>query len=154
MGIRKKSFSPVSVILFTSLMATCYLAFAFAIDPLPQRFKIYVDEIGTVATAPAEGYSAKILPVINLFNRAPGCYLTCHSTNEERGIYAVSKNSHVVGLIRVEGEYDGPYCRPRDFERSDIKDERLFESLCSRAYRCVGNSCWAGSYTGMVFDLK
>lgn len=154
MATRKNGIFILSVILAAFLMSTCCLGYAFATDPLPKQFKIYVNKTGTVITTPSEGYSGKIIPTVNLFIKTPGCYLNCYSTNPDKGIYTASKDIYVIGLIRVEGVYNGPFCSPRDYEAVDIKDEPIFESLCSKAYQCIGNSCWAGSYTGSLFGLK
>jgi len=126
----------------------------FSTDPLPRRYWIYVSKEGALSTLPLEGFELQILPVSNLFTSKPGCYLTCNSTNPDKKIYSISTNNHVVGMIRVKGEYEGEVCKPKDYEKAEIKDEPFFKSLCSRAYQCPGNSCWAFPYTGALFGLR
>lgn len=136
------------------LLSSAYLVYGFMKDPLPNSFRIYVNEQGEVLLETNEGYVPKDLPVHNLSMDTPGCYLSCHSTNPDKGLYKSSDSIYVIGLIRVEGQYDGPFCRPSHYEKVNIKDEGVFKELCSKAYQCVGNSCWAGPTTGDLFGLK
>lgn len=150
----KNRLNIVTGMLAIVLFSSAYTIYAFARDPLPTKLKIYVNEAGLVLTTTQEGYVPKVLPVANIFIGTPGCYIRCHSTNPDKSIFKISPNIHVIGLIRIEGQYEGSNCRPRDYEKAEIKDEVIFRELCSKAYQCIGNSCWAGPDTGGLFGLK
>lgn len=131
-----------------------YSLYGFAIDPLPPKFRIYVNAKGIVLTRPAMGYCPTCIRVANIFYKTPGCYITCHTTNPDKAVYAVSPNVFVTGMIRVEGNYEGKICRPRDYEKATLRNEPIFQELCSKTYSCIGNSCWAEGDTGDLFGLK
>lgn len=136
------------------LMSSTYLVYAYAIDPLPCMLKIYVNQEGDITVIPTAGYRPKRLRVANISIKNPGCYISCHSTNPDKGVYAVSENIYVIGLIRVQGQYEHQFCRPKDYEKVQIRDEVIFKELCSKTYQCIGNSCWAGGDTGILFGLR
>lgn len=136
------------------LMSFCYVVYAYAIDPLPCMLRIYVSKEGYVSIIPTAGYQARRIRVANISLKNPGCYISCHSTNPDKGVYRVSPNIYVIGLIRIQGQYEGPFCRPKDYEKVQIRDEVIFKEICSKTFQCIGNSCWAGGNTGNLFGLK
>ncbi len=142
------------MVLALFLLSGGYAVHAFARDPLPCRLRIYVNQKGDVLVVPSKGYRAKLIPVANISLKNPGCYISCHSTNPDKGVYTVSPEIYVIGLIRVQGQYEGQFCRPKDYEKTEIRDEVIFKELCSKTYQCIGNSCWAGGNTGVLFGLK
>lgn len=127
----------------------------FATDPLPPCFKVFTNEQGTVTSVqPAPGLERKVIPVVNIFKRNPGCYLACYSHNPDKSIYPVTGSIFLVGQIRVRGTYVGTMCVPENYESTDIRGEEKFKELCSKAFQCIGNSCWAGPNTGDWFGLQ
>lgn len=125
----------------------------FEVDPLPPCFKVYVDEKGIPFQHFETGYEERLIPVVNLFTRTPGCYVACYSHNPDKAVYSVANNIYLIGHIRVRGNYEGKMCVPENYENSDIRGEKAFKELCSRSFSCIGNSCWAGGATGVWFGL-
>lgn len=152
--LRKNILEVSCAFLTLFLLSSWYLVHAYARDPLPERLWIYVNKNGKIKLIPASACGAKVLPVANISLKHPGCYISCHSTNPDKAVYAVSPIIYVIGLIRIEGQYEGQICRPRDYETAEIRDEEVFQELCSKTYQCIGNSCWAGGKTGELFGLK
>jgi hypothetical protein len=143
-------------LLALSLLLALYgcLSYAFNVEYLPRKFKVYRNEEGIVQQKPEAGFIAKIIPNINLFRNAPGCYLACYSTDVHKGVYPVSSDAYLVGQIRVEGQYQGKVCYPKDITQPFFSDEKSLTELCSKSFKCIGNSCWAGGTTGQWFGLK
>lgn len=140
--------------LFVSFAFYAQCVHAFHSEYLPNRFVVYRNAEGLVQDTPAPGFYPKIIPNINLFIRAPGCYIACYSTNPDKGAYPVSLDAYLVGNIRVEGSYQGRVCYPKDITQPIFSDEKRLTELCSKAFKCIGNSCWAGGTTGQWFGLK
>lgn len=136
------------------LMSSCYTVYAYAIDPLPCMLRIYVNQEGDVTVIPKGGYWPRRIRIANISLKNPGCYISCHSTNPDKGVYRVSPKIYVIGFIRIQGQYEGQFCRPKDYEKAHIRDEVVFKEICSKTFQCIGNSCWAGGNTGELFGLK
>jgi hypothetical protein len=136
------------------LMSGCYVVYAYAIDPLPCMMRIYVNKEGEVTSIPKAGYIPRRIKVANIAIKHPGCYISCHSTNPDKAVYQVAPRIYVIGFIRIRGQYEGPFCRPKDYEKAQIRDEVIFKEICSKTFECIGNSCWAGPNTGELFGLK
>ena len=113
-------------VLALSLLLALYacLSHAFNVEYLPRRFKVYRNEAGVVQQKPEAGFVAKIIPNINLFRNAPGCYLACYSSDPNKGVYPVSSDAYLVGQIRVEGEYRGKVCYPKDIDQPIFSTEK------------------------------
>lgn len=127
---------------------------AFATDPLPPCFKVYANDQGSAVLQPTPGFDERTMPVVNIFTRAPGCYVACYSNNPDKSVYALTRSIYMVGQIRVRGSYVGKMCVPENFETADIRGEKAFKELCSKSFSCAGNSCWAGPDTGAWFGLQ
>lgn len=136
------------------LMSVCYFAFALTSpDPLPCRFKVYLNKEGVVINYPSEGYTRKILPTVNLYLFNPGCYVMCYTNSQDRGIYSVAQDTYTIGQIRVKGEYSGRVCVPFEYNKPDLETSETFKDLCSKTFKCIGSSCWAGGDTGAWFGI-
>lgn len=126
----------------------------FAVDYLPPCFTIYANDEGRAALHPAEGLEERDIPVVNLFDRTPGCYIACYSRNPDKGVFPVADGIYMIGQIRVRGSYNSTLCVPEDYETKDIRGEKTFKEICSKSFSCIGNSCWAGPNTGAWFGLE
>lgn len=135
---------------------TLYACFSYAYynEYLPNRLVVYRNAEGLVQDKPAADFAPKIIPNINLFINTPACYIACYSTNPDKGAYSVSPDAYLVGQIRVEGSYQGKVCYPKDITQPIFSNEKRLTELCSKAFKCIGNSCWAGGTTGQWFGLK
>lgn len=125
----------------------------FATDPLPPCFKVYSNGQGAAFPHPVPDTVEKHIPTVNIFNHTPGCYVACYSHNPDKAVYSVTPTIYLVGQLRVRGSYVGRQCVPENYESADIRSEKVFKDLCSRAFSCPGNSCWAGGDTGGWFGL-
>lgn len=143
-------------LLALSLLLAFYgcFSYAFHVEYLPRKFKVYRSPEGVVQQKPEAGFVLKVIPNINLFRNAPGCYLACYSTDPNKGVYPVSSDAYLVGQIRVEGQYQGKVCYPKDIAQPIFSAEKSLTELCSKSFKCIGNSCWAGGTTGQWFGLK
>jgi len=152
--LKKNLLSIFCITLAIFFMSAAYLVHGFARDPLPCMLKIYVNQQGQVLVVPREGYPARNIRVANISIKNPGCYIACHSTNPDKAVYAISPKIFVIGLIRIQGQYEGQFCRPKDYEKAEIRDEVIFKEICSKTFQCIGNSCWAGGDTGKLFGVR
>ncbi len=134
------------------------MAYASVIDSklLPEKYKVYYIENMGVVNHPVPNSHEKILPTINDFKEAPGCYVACYSHYEANSVYPISKNIYVMGQIRVPGSYANRICQPKGFEDKDISTVKAFNALCTKHLPepCPDNSCWVGGDTGGWFGVQ
>lgn len=121
---------------------------------LPEEFKVYVKD-NVVINWPAEGYEERTLPVYNLYTDTPGCYIAAYSHNENEGVYSVGGDIYVMGMVRVEGTYEGRVCQPASYENEDISSVEYFKEMFSEYISgCEGNTCWAGGDTSGFIGIQ
>ncbi len=123
-------------------------------DLLPEKFSVYTAGDNMVVNTPGQGLERKILPTINSYTTAPGCYLVCYSRLRGGSIYGVGGGIYVMGQIRVPGRYRGRVCRPAGYEAKDISAEPRFKDLCGGTFRTCRGRCWAGGDTGGWFGIQ
>lgn len=142
------------------LSVVCFLstsAMADTVSPtetlLPEPFIIYTD--GSAAlNHPQTGFTAAVLPTINLYKGTPGCYIACYSHQRANSIYPI-ENVYVMGQVRVAGKYAGRVCEPTNFAGKDISGNDVFKTICSEKIEgCKGAHCWAGGDTGGWFGIQ
>ncbi len=115
---------------------------------LPDPFFIY-EQNGLFLTHPYPGFSKMQLPANADYFKVPGCYIVCYSHYELSGVYSVSYNTYVNGLVRVAGYYQNRMCVPSGYANQDISHLNWFKNLCSEKLKsCAYNDCWAGTNTG------
>lgn len=134
-------------------LCTCF-SYAFNIEYLPRKFLVYRNEAGIVQQRPEAGFIAKYIPNVNLFINSPGCYIACYSSSPNNAVYPVSPDAYLIGQIRVEGKYQGQICYPKDVTQTIFNNDPTLTTLCSKTFKCIGDSCWAGGTTGQWFGLK
>lgn len=143
-------------ILVMTCISTAYacLSYAIHVEYLPRQFTVYQNKEGTIQQTPDVGFVEKIIPNVNLFKDVPGCYIACYSSSQDKSVYSVSPDSYLVGQIRVKGKYQGKVCYPDNITQPNFSKEPKLTALCSKTFKCIGNSCWAGGTTGQWFGLK
>lgn len=120
---------------------------------LPEVFRVYVNG-NTVINHPARGFQERVLPTVNDFRGAPGCYVACYSHDRAGGVYGVGGNIYVMGQVRVPGHYEGRVCLPDRFGHADISAASGIRQLCKASVPSCGNNCWGGGDTGGWFGIK
>ncbi|MEJ0069830.1 MAG: hypothetical protein WDO24_15075 [Pseudomonadota bacterium] len=89
------------------------------------------------------------MPVWNRYRGAGGGYVACYSHDIARGAYRVASDIAVIGLVRLEGQYQGRIFQPEGYRDRDISAIARFKAICGRALEaCRGDRCWAGGDTG------
>ncbi len=123
---------------------------------LPEDYKVYTLKEGGIINHQAPDSTEKVLPTVNHFKEAPGCYIACYSHNAAQAIYPVGKNIYVMGQIRVPGSYQERVCQPKGFEQKDISAAQEFKALCTQIFPdvCREGICWAGGDTGGWFGIQ
>lgn len=153
-NVIKYCFTCCTVMLSFGFLLYTGLSDAFYGEYLPRKLRVYRNEQGMVQLKPGPDFAVKIIPNVNLFIEAPGCYIACYSTNPDKGVYPVSSQTYLVGQIRVKGSYQGPVCYPVNTTQPIFSNEPRLTELCSKTFKCIGNSCWAGGTTGQWFGLE
>ena len=119
---------------------------------LPERFRVYVSG-NTVINHPQPGFKERVLPTVNDFRGAPGCYVACYSHDAHQSIYGVGGNIYVMGQVRVPGHYEGRVCLPDRYGHADISAAPGIKELCKASIPACGNGCWGGGDTGGWFGV-
>jgi len=119
---------------------------------LPEDFRVYVRG-NTVINHPLRGFDERVLPTVNDFRGAPGCYVACYSHDRAHGVYGVGGNTYVMGQVRVPGRYEGRVCRPDRFGHADISAASGIKELCKAGIPSCGDNCWGGGDTGGWFGI-
>lgn len=104
---------------------------------LPNPITVYIKD-NQIITEPQPGYLKKSLPVSNIYQRIPGCYIACYSRNGQ----------DLKGLIRLNGLYLSRTCQPQGYYFKDLSAEPSFQELCQKRIAACGNNCWASGDTG------
>lgn len=122
---------------------------------LPEdAYSIYTDGT-TVINHPEPGFTEKVLPTINLYKGAQGCYIACYSHQRENAIYSVDGNIYVLGQVRIAGKYNNRICEPTNYAGKDISGDAVFKTICTEKIKaCEGSHCWAGGDTGGWFGIQ
>jgi hypothetical protein len=121
---------------------------------LPEAYTVYTDGT-TVINHAAPGYNEKVLPTINLYKGAQGCYIACYSRQQENAVYSVGNNIYVLGQVRVAGKYNGRICEPTNYAGKDISADVTFKTICTeKVTTCANAQCWAGGDTGGWFGIQ
>ncbi len=120
---------------------------------LPESFRVYVRG-NTVINHPQPGFQERVLPTVNDFRGAPGCYVACYSRNSQGSAYGVGGGIHVVGQVRVPGRYEGRVCLPDRYGRADISAQPGIQELCKASIPACGDQCWGGGDTGGWFGVQ
>lgn len=121
---------------------------------LPEAYSVYTNGT-TVINHPEEGFTEKVLPTVNLYKGAQGCYIACYSRQAENAVYPVGDNIYVLGQVRVAGKYNGRVCEPTNFAGKDISGDATFKTICTeKITTCVNAQCWAGGDTGGWFGIQ
>ncbi|MBE8988042.1 MULTISPECIES: hypothetical protein [unclassified Nostoc] len=121
---------------------------------LPEDFRVYVSDEGSVVNWAAPGYTEKILPTVNKYMLRDGGYIACYSRNEEGSIYSVGGGIYVMGQIRLQGRYIGRIFHPLGYEGKDISAAVEFKTLCNQTFAAARNGGWAGGDTGGWFGIE
>ncbi len=119
---------------------------------LPADFRVFAAD-DAVVNHPVDGFGARVLPTVNDFRGAPGCYVACYSHDSTHASYGVGGGIYVLGQVRVAGRYDGRVCRPTAFGHADISRAPAIAALCSKAVPACQGHCWGGGDTGGWFGI-
>lgn len=132
------------------LLSLCKLSPAMASDitnqtVLPDIFRVYFNENTGFSHKPFRGAKLKKIPTNNEFTKNPGCYVSCLSKNKKGSIYSIDQHVHLIGQIRVEGEYHDGFCQPKGHEDQDLRISKVFKEKCEESFpeRCEKANCWA-----------
>ncbi len=166
----KKGKSRILLLLVISFLASLQMALSFGLKSeenpgtdakreesalLPDKFLVYFSYQYGVLNHPEPGFERRILPTVNDFRGAPGCYVACYSRSKEDSIYPVGGNIFVMGQVRVQGTYSRRVCLPGGFETADISASSYFHKVCQRHIpACRTHGCWAGGDTGGWFGIQ
>jgi hypothetical protein len=100
------------------------------------------------------GCAMSTAPVVNYYHGEDSCGLVCYSHNPE-GIYKLSSQPYLEGVIMVQGKYDKHICKPTGYENKDISTTTKFAELCDaqikgceNAKATTGKGCWVGADSG------
>lgn len=117
---------------------------------LPESMKVWVDESKfLVVNQYYPDLIERELKMANHFTGQPACYVAVYSHNKEGSIYKVDKNIFVMGLIRVEGEFDNRMiAQPKGYEGKDISKEKYFKDLANKYFPACKGEGWVGGDTG------
>jgi C1A family cysteine protease len=125
-----------------------------AINMLPEDFKVYVGENGSVVNWPMPGYEERTLPTVNKYTESDGGYIACYSHNEEGSVYSVGNGIYVMGQIRLQGQYIGGIFHPTGSENQDISAVQELKDLCNQTFPACKGGGWAGGDSGGWFGLR
>jgi hypothetical protein len=115
---------------------------------LTRGFVVYSDDT-IVVNHPAAGLTPRRVPVWNRYGGPDGGYVACYTHDIAQGAYRVAPDIAVVGLVRLQGIYQGRIFQPDGYRDRDISALARFKAICGRALKaCRGDSCWAGGDTG------
>lgn len=110
---------------------------------------IYVWTKGyTVVNQAYDGMTKKKLPIANHYKGSDGVYVAVYSRNKEGSIYSVSREFHVMGMIRVKGEYIGRIAHPAGWKNKDISAAQKFKDLANKYFFACKGGGWVGGDTG------
>ena len=147
-------------VLFALFFSYTTTAMADAVDTANQTllpegtFVIYTDG-KTVLNHPEPGFTEKLLPTVNLYKGAQGCYIACYSHQSDHAVYTVNDNIYVLGQVRIAGKYNNRVCEPTNYAGKDISADPVFKTICTEKINtCAGSQCWAGGDTGGWFGLS
>jgi C1A family cysteine protease len=121
---------------------------------LPEDFKVYIGQNGSVVNYPMTGYEERALPTVNRYTGPDGGYIACYSRNEEGGVYSVGDGIYVMGQIRLQGQYINRTFYPKGYENKDISAVQEFKDLCNQTFPACKGGGWAGGDTGGWFGLR
>lgn len=91
-------------------------------------------------SAPVQENNRSII-VNNQYTRVPGCYIACYSTK------------HLEGLVRINGLYIGPICRPQGVGFQDISTLDKFKIICSESIINCKAGCRSEGNTGKFVGI-
>ncbi len=143
----------------TTIVATVLLSLSGIVKAqeinywLPEDFKVYVKEDGSVTNWNTFGYQERLLPTINKYQGSDGGYIACYSRNQEGSIYSVGGGIYVMGQIRLQGKYIERIFHPIGYEGQDISIAQEFKDLCNQKFPASQNAGWAGGDTGGWFGM-
>jgi C1A family cysteine protease len=121
---------------------------------LPEDFKVYVGENGSVVNWPMPGYEERTLPTVNKYTESDGGYIACYSRNKEGSVYSFDNGIYVMGQIRLQGQYIGEIFHPKGYENQDISAVQELKDLCNQTFPACKGGGWAGGDSGGWFGLR
>lgn len=124
---------------------------------LPSPFPVYSNgKIAINHPVPMPEFKRILMPTVNTYMAAPGCYLMCYSHQATQNSYKVANAIYAVGQIRVAGQYRGRICVPTNYNKQDVSESGEFKQLCNTqidACKSKGD-CWTGGDTGGWFGVQ
>ena len=119
---------------------------------LPEDYKIYVKGESLISY-PEPEYEKKPLPTVNLYGGKDGGYIACYSRDREKSVCHVGGGIHLIGQIRLQGQYKERIFEPKGYEGKDISAVQKFKDLCHLCFPDVKGDIWAGGDTGGWFEF-
>ncbi len=114
---------------------------------VPNPLPVYAKE-NKVTCTPIHGFEQKKLPVNNDYSGKLGCYIACVSQKPKYAAFSLNYHTHVVGLIRILGQYEQYTCVPKHYKGKNIQNENRFKRLCKKKIKGCKHNCWGMAETG------
>ncbi len=124
------------------------------VEALPSFIYVWTDG-SSVINHEADEWTKKKLPIINHYNGTKNSvYIAVYSHNESGSIYPVGGGIYVMGLIRVEGNWNGRIAEPKGWEGKDISASDAFKKLAIMYFPACKKDGWVGGDTGGFFGIE
>lgn len=126
-------------------------------DPyfLPDNFAVYTDGTTVINWQPSSRYEKRNVPVFNFYEGENGGYVAIYTRDANAGVYSVGGGIYVMGLIRVEGHYEGRIFIPKGYKPGDnvTQDSELL-GICENYFPHMAGHMWVGGDTGGFFGIQ
>lgn len=137
-------------LLLTMTLISCHSSNQPEPDLLPENFKVYINEEGSILNHPEEGFAEKVLPTFNHYKGEDGGYVAFYTHEKEGSIYSVGGDIYVFGQIRVQGQYIGRIFYPIGYSEGDdiTKDAQILDLCFQYMPSWKDKDVWLGGDTG------
>lgn len=136
-------------------MHRCLIALAIiALAATPASAKTAVDHMLPKNFSFALSGAPRPVPIWNWYRGPHGGYVACYSHRSSGAVYPVGGDIYVMGVVRLQGDYEGRIFQPLGYRDRDISAADQLKGICQKSIRaCFAGGCWAGGDTGGWFGL-
>lgn len=114
---------------------------------LPAKVNVYIPK-QLVSLKPREGFEPRELPVFNHFVGEPGGYVVVYTNDAKFGVYSLSRDVHVAGLVRLMGRYTKNYFMPFEAKKnSKYAENPQILAIIHQYFPKIKNKCWVSGDT-------